>query len=73
MGEFQKPDLTLPLEKWLSPKELAAHFGLSEDSAYRWLDEGTIARRFVRHCGRWRIRIHPAAIAELQKIFEQAH
>jgi hypothetical protein len=69
-----QPDLPdLAIERWLAPKELAGHFGLKEDSAYTWLADGTIPRRYIRYCGRWRMRIHPAAIPELEKIFERAH
>jgi hypothetical protein len=63
----------LPIDRWLAPKELAAHFGLQEASAYLWLADGTVPRRYIRYCGRWRMRIHPAAIPELEKIFEAAH
>jgi hypothetical protein len=61
------------LEEWLAPKELAAHFGLAEDSAYRWISEGTLPRRFVRFCGRRRMLIHPSAIQELERQFESSH
>lgn len=73
-GAEAQPDLPhLPIEKWLSPKEVAGHFGLQEDSAYRWHNEGLIRRELVRYCGRWRIRVHPAAIRELEILFEDAH
>lgn len=63
----------LPIEQWLTPKELAAHFGLKEDSAYRWIDEGTVEDRFIKHCGTRRLFIHPAALAQLEKLFTAAH
>lgn len=63
----------LPIERWLAPKELAGHFGLKEDSAERWIREGIVPRQFVRYCGRWRIRVHPAVIPILERDFEQAH
>ncbi len=65
------PDL--PIGKWLAPKEVAGHFGLNEDSAYNWINDGTISRRYIRYCGRMRMRIHPAVLAELEKEFEAAH
>ena len=63
----------VPVERWLSPKELAGHFGLKEDSAEAWIHDVTVPRRYVKFCGRWRMRIHPAVLPELEKIFEEAH
>ena len=60
-------------ELWLTPKMLAARFGLKPDSAYRWIKNGTIPARQVRRVSSWFIVIHPAAPAELEKKFESAH
>lgn len=65
--------MKLPLEKWLSPKQLAAHFGLKEDSGERWIREGTVPRRLIRFCGRRRMLVHPDAVQLLENIFETAH
>ena len=65
-----KTDLAeVPIEKWLSPKEVAGHFGLTAFSAYRWINEGIVEDHFVRRCGQRRLRIHPAAIPMLEKKF----
>jgi predicted site-specific integrase-resolvase len=63
----------LPIEKWLSPKEVAGHFGLSAFSTYRWINEGLIPQEFVRNCGMWRYRLHPKVIEHLQEKFATAH
>lgn len=63
----------LPIERWITPKQLAEHFGLKVDSAYRWIDEETVDSRFVKRCGTRRLLIHPAALPELEKIFAAEH
>jgi len=63
----------IPLEKWLSPKELAGHWGLKADSAENWIADGTVPRQMVRHCGRKRLLVHPDAIPLLQQIWNAAH
>ena len=74
MPPAQHPEFTLmSIEQWLSPKEVAGHFGLSPFSAYRWIDEGLIPQNMIRYCGMWRIRIHPGVIAILQKKFAENH
>jgi hypothetical protein len=70
------PQMTLPevpIEKWLSPKELAGCFGLKEDSAEAWIHNGIVPRRYVKFCGRRRMRIHPAIVEKLEEDFEAAH
>jgi len=70
----KQPDLPeLAIEQWLSPKEVAGHFGLSPFSAYRWIGEGLIPEKYVRCCGMWRLRLHPAVIPILQKKFIENH
>ncbi len=59
----------VPIEKWLLPKEVAGHFGLSPFSAYRWINEGIVPESFIRRCGSWRLRVHPAVIPMLEKKF----
>lgn len=59
----------VPIEKWLAPKEVAGHFGLSQFSAYRWINEGIVPEQFFRRCGQWRLRVHPAVIPFLEKKF----
>lgn len=74
MNSVAQPDLPLlPIERWLAPKELAGIWGLKEDSAERWVSEGIIPQKFVRYCGRWRIRIHPAVVPILERDFAAAH
>jgi len=63
----------VPIEKWLSPKEVAGHFGLSPFSAYRWINEGIVPEHYFRRCGLWRLRVHPAVIPMLEKKFAAAH
>jgi len=58
---------------WLTPKELSGHFGLLEDSAYRWIDGGLIPKRWLKYGGRRRIFIRSAAIPHLEKNFRNAH
>jgi len=60
------------VDRWLTPKEVAWQFGLQEDSAYRWIDDGTIPEQFVVCCGRWRKRIHPDVIPLLKQTFRTA-
>ena len=59
------------IDHWLSPKEVAAHFGMSLYSSYRWINEGYIPPEFVRCIGRRRIRIHPDSVALLEKTFAE--
>src|ERR1035441_7899220 len=59
--------------QWLTAKLLAAKFGLKCDSVYRWVSDGTIPAGQVRRLSSYFIRIHPAALAELEKKFESAH
>jgi hypothetical protein len=61
----------LPIEEWLSPKEVAAHFDLTAWTAYRWVNEGIIPDKFVRYCGLWRVRLHPDVLPYLQKKFHE--
>jgi len=69
-----QPDFaTLAIEKWLTPKEVAGHFGLTPFSAYRWVSEGLIPEQFIRFCGMWRIRLHPDVIPILQRKFAENH
>lgn len=68
--QFELPHL--PVEKWLTPKELAGIWGLKEDSAERWVANRTVPQKFVKYCGR-RIRIHPAAVPHLEEVFAAAH
>jgi predicted site-specific integrase-resolvase len=63
----------VPLNQWLSAKQVAGYFGLQQWSAYRWREEGTVPEPFVKRSGRWRILFHPDVIPLLEKVFEQAH
>ena len=62
-----------PIEKWLSPKEVAGHFGLSPFSAYRWRSNGFIPPAYVKKFGGWFYKFHPAVVSVLEKNFEEAH
>jgi hypothetical protein len=64
---------SVPPEQWLSPKELAGKFGLKEDSAERWIRDGTVPRRYVKRGGDRRLRVHPAVLPILEKAFAAAH
>jgi Helix-turn-helix domain len=63
----------VPIEQWLSPKQIGAHFGLSSDSVYRWRSNGTIPPAFVKKFGGWRYKFHPGVVSLLEKDFEAAH
>jgi hypothetical protein len=63
----------VPVEQWLSPKQLAAHFGLKEDSAYLWRSNGTIPPAYIKKFGNWRYKFHPAVVSLLEKDFAAAH
>ncbi|HEV2331202.1 MAG TPA: hypothetical protein VGY56_20665 [Verrucomicrobiae bacterium] len=62
----------VPIEQWLSAKQLAAEFFLNEDSAYRWRKSGTIPPDFVGRL-KGEYRFHPAIIPFLNAAFEAAH
>jgi len=65
-----QPDLpNIPYERWLTAKDVAAHFALCEKSAYRWRDEGRIPHRFVKFCGTHRLLFHPHVIPFLEEYF----
>lgn len=64
---------SLPIEKWLSPKEVAGHFGLQSWSCYRWINEGIVPEEYIRYCGMWRVRLHPAVTDYLAQKFAEAH
>jgi hypothetical protein len=68
-----EPNKSQNAEQWLTPKMLAARFGLKPDSAYRWIAAATIPAELVRRSGNYFIRIHPAAVKLLEKTFESAH
>jgi hypothetical protein len=65
------PDV--PIEQWLSPKQLAAQFGLSPFSAYRWRSNGNIPPAYIKKFGNWRYKFHPAAVFLLGKKFAASH
>jgi predicted site-specific integrase-resolvase len=65
----QQQDLGLAVAEWLTAKALAAHFGLNEESAYRWHSEGMIPREMIRYCGTRRIRFDPKAKKWLEEKF----
>jgi hypothetical protein len=69
MEQIQQELPQLAIDLWKTPKEVAGHFGLKEDSAYRWMDDGTIEQKYIKYCGRWRMRLHPEVIPILEKIF----
>ena len=63
----------VPIEKWLSPKEVAGHFGLSPFSAYRWRSNGFIPPAYVKKFGGWFYKFHPAVVSLLEKSFTAGH
>jgi hypothetical protein len=70
----QHPTLPdVPIEQWLSAKELAARFGLSPFSAYRWRSDGMIPPAFVKKSGDWFYKFHPAVIPVIEDVFSAAH
>ena len=66
-------------KEWLTPKELAGHFGLNEESAYRWRRElipdthPKTKRRLIRYGGMARIFFHVDVIPFLDDLFTAAH
>jgi len=60
----------VPTEHWLSAKQLAATWGLSDDSVYRWISQGIVAARFFKATRRGR-RFHPAVIVDLERQFDE--
>lgn len=45
-------------QEWLTPKEVAAHFGVTSETVWRWIKNGALLR--VRNTGtdehpRWRV------------------
>jgi len=72
MTQQEQQELTLPpITEWLTAKALAAHFGLNEESAYRWHDAGLIPQGLIRYCGTRRLRFHPATREALEKKFAE--
>jgi hypothetical protein len=64
----------VPIEQWLTAKQLAAHFGgLDEQSAYRWRSNGSIPPAYIKKFGNWRYKFHPAVVSLLEKDFAAAH
>ena len=57
------------LWRW-SKKQLAAHFGLDENSAYRWRKQGLIPSHLLTRIGTRRILFRPDVVAYLQAKFE---
>jgi hypothetical protein len=60
----------VPLDRWLTAKQVAGHFALNEESVYRWRQEGKIPAQYFKLCGTRRLLFHPDAIALLQAKFE---
>jgi Helix-turn-helix domain len=59
-------------EKWLTAKQVAAHFGLGESSAYHWVNEGRIPERFIRYRGMRQYLFHPDLLLHLKKLFQRS-
>lgn len=59
----------LPLDRWLTAKQVAGHFALNEESVYRWRKEGKIPARYFKLCGRRRFLFHPDVLAYLEMQF----
>ena len=72
-ASLYQPNNPADTGQWLTAKVLAAKFGLKCSRAYRWIRDGTIPAGQVRRLSSYFIRIHPAALAELEKKFESAH
>ncbi|MBI3418117.1 MAG: hypothetical protein HY043_22745 [Verrucomicrobia bacterium] len=64
---------------WLTAKELAGHFGLNEESAYRWRREiipevhPETQTRLIRYAGKMRIFFHVDCVSFLEERFAAAH
>lgn len=71
--DHERRFLKADLQTWLSPKQLAAHWGLKEDSAERWIAQGLVPKKYIRRRGKGRILIDPAVIPILQAQFDAAH
>lgn len=64
---------SLPLDQWLTAKELAARLGVSPQSVHRWRDEGAIPEGLWRRCGFKLVYFRPESVAWLQERFDEAH
>jgi transposase len=72
-ASLDQPKKPADTGQWITAKVLAAKFGLKCDSVYSWVSDGTIPAGQVRRSSSYFIRIHPAALAELEKKFELEH
>ena len=64
----------VPIEQYLSAKELAAHFGgLDEQSAYRWRSNGIIPQKYIKKFGNRNYKFHPAVTSFLENKFAETH
>lgn len=72
--ETKHPGLPeLPIEQWLSPQQLAAHFGLSDGRANGWLRKGYIPPAYIKQIGKNRFKFHPSVIPVLEEVFAASH
>jgi hypothetical protein len=65
MNQIELP--ALPYEKLLSPKQVAAEFGVDEDTMLRWWHEGLptgreIPRAYMRRRGFWGYLFYPQVV-----------
>jgi hypothetical protein len=51
---------------WLSPAQFAMFFGVDRNTIYRWKDEGTIPRQYIKPNGKRKIGISAAAVEIVQ-------
>lgn len=71
--------LALDFNEWMSAKELAAVFGLNEESAYRWrrevipLQHPKTKKPLIHFAGTRRILFHVDTIPFLKQKFSDAH
>jgi len=52
--------------QWLTSKQVATHFGLSQSTIYRCIEDGTLPPEMVQKPGKRKLRINAAALAHLE-------
>lgn len=56
---------------WLSPKQMAAQFGVVRETVYLWIQDGTIPPGLWERGGKLKLRISSEAVAVLREKFNR--
>ena len=65
-GIILKPGKAL---EWVTPLQFGTFFGVSRSSVYRWKEDSTIPKEFIKRAGKRGILIHAAAVEATQAKF----